>query len=424
MKPPPKEVAVECRLCGTRILAPLEKVGQKVQCPDCYSENLVPEPPGVQPSRGPTLDDAPTFALSEEVARPRYRPLVVPRGEDAALAVFEEGGAARRVPRGDEVRMDVSPGQPTPEDGDELTLAPPEERVTVEPTLSVVHAPEESVDSLYDGRYDDGLVDGGLDPSDPEAWRRAPLMLGIVGFLLHTEVWPRWAAYAVGLTIVEAMGRTVVWAAAGQSALALALIPFVLGPVALVVAFWVIPLAAMLMAVIEETANGGDEISEWPSWDFFQWMWPTLQLGTAMLVGAMPGLVIASLLLAEGGGRMPGSMGLDWPRLTLPVVLSWWLLLPPLLYSMLVEASLARMLSPMVWRTMQQVPDAWLLYYVESLVLLLPLAMGLALLQAELWVLVPLGSALVIACLLVAARLLGRLMWYCGQRVELPQPQA
>jgi len=177
--------------------------------------------------------------------------------------------------------------------------------------------------------------------------------------------------------------------------------------------------------VIEGTANGGDEVSDWPSWDFFQWFWPTLQLGTALLVGAMPGLAIASLLLAEGGAYLPEQRGLDWPRLAIPLVLSWWLLLPPLLYSMLAEASLVRMVSPLVLRTMQCTPDAWLLYYLESLALLLVLAGGLALLQAQLLlILVPLGAVIVTGWLLVSARLLGRLMWYCNQRVQLPEPAA
>lgn len=415
---------MECRLCGTRVWAPLEKVGQKIQCPDCYTENVVPEPPPVQETRGPTLDDAPTFSLGDEVARPRYRPLVVPRGEDAILAAFEEDSAGVRAPRTDEVRMDVSPTGSPPGPDDELTLAPPEERVTVEPTLPIVSVPDEPADSLYDGRYDDGLVDSGLDPSDPQAWRRAPLLLGVVGFLLHAEVWPRWAAYAIGLTILEWMGRTVAWAVEGGNVAALAMIPIMVGAVSLVVASWVIPLAAMLMAVIEGTANGGDEVSDWPSWDFFQWFWPTLQLAMALLLGAIPGMAIASLLLVEGGGQLPGGHGMDWPRMAIPVVLSGWLLVPPLLYSMLAEASLVRMLSPLVWRAMQQVPDAWLLYYIESLALLLPLAGGLALLQSEFSLLVPLGAVIVTGWLLVSARLLGRLMWYCNQRVELPEPAA
>jgi hypothetical protein len=42
--------------------------------------------------------------------------------------------------------------------------------------------------------------------------------------------------------------------------------------------------------------------------------------------------------------------------------------------------------------------------------------------QAKSWWLVLLGALVVTGCLLVAARLLGRLMWYCNQRVDLPAP--
>jgi hypothetical protein len=398
----------------------LQKVGQKIQCPDCYSENVVPEPPLATETRGPTLDDAPTFSLSDVVARPAYRPLVAPRGEDAILAAFERPHVPTRSPHPDEVQMQLPTGGRSAEDT-ELTLAPPEERLAVEPLLPVTAPPEEPEDPLYDGRYDDGLVDDHLDPADPQAWRRAPLMLGIVGFLLTPPVWPRWAAYAVGLTLLEAMFR-VVSAAAAPGSPVLAAVPLVLPMVCVLVFVWMINLAVTLMTVMEGTANSGDEISEWPTWDLFRWFWPSLQLAAALLVGAVPGLAIASLLLVEGGGRLPEQGGLDWPRLAIPVLLSWWLLLPPLLYSMLTEASLVRMLSPLVLHSFRQVPDAWLLYYLMSLVLLLPLAGGLALMQAESWWLVLLGALVVTGCLLVAARLLGRLMWYCNQRVDLPAP--
>lgn len=420
-KPPPTEVAVVCLLCGTRVWAPLAQVGQKIRCPDCFSENVVPPPPPVAASSGPTLADAPTFALSEEVQRPGYRPLVVPRGEDAILAAFEPPAASVQPAHPDEVRMELALSR-ADNDETELKLAPPEERLAVEPTLPVTLLQAEPEHSLYDGRYDDGLVDDRLDPRDPQAWRRAPLMRGIVGFLFKPDVWPRWVAYAVGLMFLEGFGRLVAWAAAGGSALALALIPLTLAAAALVVAGWVIPFAATVMAVIEGTGHNGDEISEWADWDFFQWFWPAFAMGTGLLVASIPGLALSTLFLAAGEGRLAAG-DVDWPRLAIPVVLSWWLLGPPLVSSMLAEASLVRMISPLVLRSFSQVPDAWLLYYLEAVGVWLVLGLSVALLRAEGAILVPLGAVGTVGSVLVHARLLGRLIWYCRQRVD-PTPEA
>ena len=44
VKEKPKDVAVVCNLCGTRIYVKLEKIGQEVKCPDCHSRNLVVGP--------------------------------------------------------------------------------------------------------------------------------------------------------------------------------------------------------------------------------------------------------------------------------------------------------------------------------------------------------------------------------------------
>src|SRR5688572_26973882 len=38
-KPKPTEVAVVCRLCGTRMHAPIAAAGQTLRCPDCHTVN-------------------------------------------------------------------------------------------------------------------------------------------------------------------------------------------------------------------------------------------------------------------------------------------------------------------------------------------------------------------------------------------------
>ena len=58
--------------------APLEKIGQTIQCPDCHSVNDIegPKKPPAAKKPGPTLDDAPDFGLGDPGQRPAYRPIV------------------------------------------------------------------------------------------------------------------------------------------------------------------------------------------------------------------------------------------------------------------------------------------------------------------------------------------------------------
>jgi hypothetical protein len=83
------EFAIVCKLCGTRLHARLDQVGQQIQCPDCHSPIDVPAPPVAKAKpKGPSLDDAEDVPLSDPGDRPRYRPMVRPTGEDAILGLL------------------------------------------------------------------------------------------------------------------------------------------------------------------------------------------------------------------------------------------------------------------------------------------------------------------------------------------------
>src|SRR5206468_1077134 len=90
-KPKPTDVAVVCRLCGTRVYAPLEQIGQEIKCLDCHTRNVVPplKVDGTAKSKGPTLEGTEDFGMSEVVERPKYRPLVRERGEYDTLSATD-----------------------------------------------------------------------------------------------------------------------------------------------------------------------------------------------------------------------------------------------------------------------------------------------------------------------------------------------
>jgi len=99
-----------------------------------------------------------------------------------------------------------------------------------------------------------------------------------------------------------------------------------------------------------------------------------------------------------------------------PPVLSWLVLYPYVLFSMLNEDSVFAIASPDTLRSLKIASDGWVFFYMYSLVLVL-LAVGAAAMMVGGQFLVgALGAAFFVAVLMVYFRLLGRLMWYAGQR--------
>jgi DNA-directed RNA polymerase subunit RPC12/RpoP len=214
-KPKAKEIAVVCKLCGTRTYAPLDKAGQEIKCPDCHSRNVVPRPQAPAPAQakapGPTLDDVEDFPLSDVIERPKYRPLVVPRGDDIELASFDSAkvqspAAAPTETRPSRVTVEPVEDEPSAED-DEVILEPPVERADlVRDPRSISPSPElEPPDPMYDGRYEGGAIGDGVDPRSPDAWKRAPLVYGILGFVFMSSAVARVVLYGLWLTLVAVL---------------------------------------------------------------------------------------------------------------------------------------------------------------------------------------------------------------------------
>jgi len=127
--PPPTEVPVVCRLCGTRMYAPLAKIGETIQCPDCHTVNeiLGPKKPPQPKKPGPTLDDAPDFGLGDPGTRPAYRPIIAPRGEYAELAEFDPAQRPAGWSRPERRATAVAPTTAVEEEEDEneITVSAP-----------------------------------------------------------------------------------------------------------------------------------------------------------------------------------------------------------------------------------------------------------------------------------------------------------
>ncbi len=425
-----KEVAVVCYLCKTRMYAPLTKIGQTIICPDCHSLNEVKAPKAPpQKKGGPSLDDTPHYGLDDPVDRPAYRPLVAARGEYAALAEFDpaqrppgwshpEAGEPADGPQSTAVAQKVAQqGAPetgyTDDDDDdvEITVSAPVERIELKPEIKPLPPPDPE-DDLYDGKYDDGLIGDHVDRSAPQAWKKAPMVIGILGFLFYSSTLPRLFLYVMGLIVTVNVIHTAIRLAVSSDASeqVLAIVCSGLGVVSLFL--WVVSFAAVLLAVVQDTANGEDDVTGYPDWNFIDWVLTSAYFPAAAFVAALPGSFFTVTLL---------SMGLDptygFFAAVAPLVISWIALFPLVLFSMLAEGSVMAPYSAATYRSTQQASEGWVFFYMYAILLgiLGSVALGVAgipYLIANMF-----GCLGLVVVAILYCRILGRLMWYSSEKM-------
>jgi len=426
-KPKPTSITVVCRLCGTRMDAPLSKAGLTIQCPDCHTVNeITPPAPPKEPKKptGPTLDNVSEFGMSEVVERPKYKPMVVPRGEDAVLGDLEgaehppgwkppQSAASARGPvqvSASELQMSLPATAVEGEDDEEVVVSAPVERITIKPELPKSYLepdPEEA--KLTDGRYDnDDMLGGGqVNAKSPDAWKRAPFLYGIVEFLIYVSTLPSWLGLGLAAGVVLVLGNTVIAFAAdpspGKQLGAMLLSMFFAVSMGLFMATF----CGACLAIVQETANGMKEVENWPDANITEWFFGSLYIPAAAFVAGLPGFATATFLLTGG---MPLLFA------PLPVVASWTLLFPIVLFSMLAEASVLSVFSSRTKESFNVAAEAWMLFYLYSLGLGVFGGACAVLAGVPFWPVTMAGAFGLVTITFLYCRVLGRLMWYCEQK--------
>ncbi len=421
-KPKPKEVAVVCHLCGTRVYAPIEKIGQEVKCPDCHSRNVVPplKEDAAAKSKGPTLEGTEDFGMSEVVERPKYRPLVRERGEYDTLSAVDPASVEHRltVPGQQPRRPKAAAVESEPREDEEVALAPPVEVVEAarDPRTILPKPDLEPEDPLYDGRYDDGLIGDFVDPRSTDAWKRAPFIYGIVEFLFFPSTLLRLIPFCLLLAVVAGLAHVGVktWQEGGI------LVLFVMWGGIPLATVWLVSFTAFFHAIAVATGNGENEVTTWPDWNITEWFVPFMSVTVATVAALMPGALIAGATLAAStDDPLMAAFGI-----AVPPLISWLLIFPFVLHSMLAEDRLAAIASPIVLRSLTNAAEAWLIFYTYSIGLAFLLAGAAVLMLSSQTVMSAVGAAGLIAVLFVYARLLGRLMWYTSQKDAAPAAAA
>jgi phage FluMu protein Com len=416
------EVAVVCYLCKTRMYAPLELIGQTIKCPDCHSVNEV-KAPKVAPEKkktGPTLDDAPDFGLNDPGDRPAYRPIVAPRGEYSALAEFDpsQRPAGWSHPGQDAVvpATAVARAEDDEDDDVEITIAAPVERIEIKPEIKPLPPPDPD-DDLYDGKYDDGLIGDHVDRSAPEAWKKAPLVIGILGFLFYTSTIPRLILYVLGLIFAISIFHAAINYGSSEDPSSKVAAIFFSGLSMVSLGFWVASFAAILLCIVQDTANGQDDVTSYPDWNIVDWIATSAYFPAAAFVAGLPGSVFTVALLGTGLDPVMGAFAAG-----APLVISWIALFPLVLYSMLAEGSVMAPYSAATYRSTQQASEGWVFFYMYAILLGILGTISLSMIAypgetITFFLLRVFGSLGLVVVGMLYCRILGRLMWYSSEKM-------
>lgn len=413
------EVAVVCYLCKTRMYAPIAQIGQTIKCPDCHTVNEVKAPPAPPEKKktGPTLDDAPDFGLNDPGERPAYRPIVDPRGEYAVLAEFDP---AQR-PAGWSRPGSAAPAVAAADDDDdddhvEITIAAPVERIELKPEIKPLPPPDPD-DDLYDGKFDDGLIGDRVDRSQPNAWKKAPLVIGILGFLFYTSTLPRLVLYIIGLILAITISHLAINFGSSEDASEKVGAIFFSGLSVVSLGFWVTSFAAVCLSIVQDTANGQDDVTSYPDWNIVDWIATSFYFPAAAFVAGLPGSILTVSMISVGLDPTYGAFAAG-----APLVLSWIALFPMVLYSMLAEGSVLAPYSPATYKSMQQASEGWVFFYMYAILLGIAGSISLALAgwhgdARNLFIPWCFGCIGLVVTGVLYCRVLGRLMWYSSEKM-------
>jgi hypothetical protein len=173
---------------------------------------------------------------------------------------------------------------------------------------------------------------------------------------------------------------------------------------------WYASMSSITTAIVSDSAIGADQIGDWPALNFIHSiseMWP---LGIAIIFSAAPGWMLGQLVANEAWQIVACAGG------------SLVLLLPIALLSQLAGNSTwelvdLKVLSAAVWS-----PFSMLILYLESVCLFLVCAVAIAAAgQVNLYLMLA-ASPLIVLCIVLYTRLVGRLGWRLAEKIKIGEP--
>lgn len=387
-----EEFGFLCSVCGTRIVATTGEVGRLKPCPDCHTDCLVPVPS--RTSRR-TLPAAQADDNDDEY---RMAPPVERTGDYGLdTARLEAIGRAAREAVAGQGQQPASTSQP-------VSAFPPV------PGGSIDRPGQSRPERLGGPRSyaDDVLERAKAEARDTERERTdqqlqdVPLWRWATDFLLDVPTLSRLVPLALGLALCLTL---IGWAAAWWTEGIGALFSLLFGILAFFVGACVAIAGAVFgQTIVGDTAAGNRRVSNWPDTTFLDWWLDALYVVNSMFLSSLPGLLLGQFLRLLGGPL--------W-LLVLCALASLWVLLPPVLLSMLETNSPVMPVSLPIWTSLGKAPQRWLRFYGLTGGLTLLMFLALLLLWPQ-WMLTNLLAAvLMVALAMIYFRILGHLAWSC-----------
>ncbi len=408
----PETVGFFCRVCDTRIVARTGDVGKKAKCPDCWAMTVIPPPPKVRPKKPPAamhgqqyglwdVDEAP---LPKDLAarQPKFFPVYCRVCDTLMHAQLKQVGTKLTCPDcgGKTVVLPPPKEKPRPDvlvpDGEEYQL----DKTHIPPTRPVIvsqaarnrqYREESGEEQLRQEYYERPQLPG--NPLLEGVFRmlvRSPLpeCIFVFAFALALEVW----FIANAMANVSGLAMAIVLMSYAVTAV------FGLLSFGAASAFWV--------GVLTESSEGNDKLYNPPGPVFLDWVGNFFYVAFAFCLAVAPGCLAWRFIpqLPFGVGPLLADLGCV-------------LLFPIFLLSQLENGSALEFFSPKLVRSLIKRPGPWLLFYVESTLLIAGCGAAVVGLQV-------LSGWLIIASVLLLSgtsflyfRLLGRLAWWLAETI-------
>ncbi len=405
---------VVCKACGTRLDERVGRTPREVTCPDCFTKCRVPalsELKDAAPS-APKFADAGTYELQlppTDGARaagksPRERVDVTQPG---ATVLVKCPICATRI---DEIPHNL-PRMVRCPDCHEPVRIPSKEEVearrereqrqrTYKPRpVEALPVPQASAHPELQTRFIEAQAHIRREKDVvPPCWT---FFSRVFSFPWHKEMWGRWLGLSIGLSAMAVLGALIALLTAEASGPIYVFIAFIGLPL-IWISLWTISYAcACSLVVIEDTANGNDEIVGWGEQNWREWLLKMAYFGSQWFLAVVVGDLAAHALSRVGVPFLPA----------LTVVT--WIAFPIFILSTLEGNSV---FTPLTWPIVRSLVTQWWgwgLYYL----LTTGVVMGF---EAALWSLQKWCPELVVAAIFgpvsaalifIWARLLGRLGW-------------
>jgi DNA-directed RNA polymerase subunit RPC12/RpoP len=430
----PQLIGLECRVCGTRLYGRADQVGKKIKCPDCGAGTVIPEPPKPKPLNMPAALEGEQYELwdfdeqplpSELIAaQPKY--IAVTCAKCGSLMYANENQVGQQIACPDCGTKHAVPPRPKAvkkpsvlaADRDTPKLDPaaaPGDLPPVIPHTLGLTVAEQRQEAEYTRALEKSQRTGRpmeLDARGRAVLPRFPLLTGVVWFPFSAGCSTRWLAVATGLAIwagliVDGVPGWITWQGDSGGALKAmgGLGETMVGAVGAII--WFAAVANIVIAIASQSAVGADRIEDWPPMNFIHSLSEMLPLGVAIVFAAAPGWMLAQLLSLEPwqAAALAGST----------LVLG----LPIVVLSQLAGNSTWELIDLGVLGAAVRCPFSMILFYCESACLLAACAAAVvAAWQVNPYL--PLAAApLIVGCVLLYARLLGRLGWRLAEKIPV-----